>query len=368
MPLIDDRGRLFGRLNIVDAAVVVLVALLIPLAYAAYLLFRPAQARIVALEPSRVPVGTTEVTVRGEHLRPYLRIVVGTQGSQFLFAGTDGGVLRLPEKLEPGSYDVTLLDEAAELMRLPGALVVEVPRDPPSPPPNMRELTAVGRFAPADPTRPMAPFIDALRHIQGDESLEWGEVLGVHVPDMTGTYFPNLLVPLPDSRYVPRAVVRFRCALAQGGVAQGECAVENRPLVIGATIPLKFGTESATFRVEELHPLYSTTVEIALRCIFAPDELPLLDTWQRDAVDPPAFAALSPAIVSFQVVGDDVGPAQVIVMVKVRVPVIETSRGLIYKGNVIRIGGGFTVERPSSTVNGRVIRIDRVNSGGGGRR
>jgi len=34
MPLVDDRGRVAGRLNLIDAAVLLTVAVLIPLAYA----------------------------------------------------------------------------------------------------------------------------------------------------------------------------------------------------------------------------------------------------------------------------------------------------------------------------------------------
>src|SRR4029450_4177974 len=40
--LIDNRGRLFGRLNLVDAAIVVFALVLIPLGYGTFLLFRSA--------------------------------------------------------------------------------------------------------------------------------------------------------------------------------------------------------------------------------------------------------------------------------------------------------------------------------------
>ena len=123
MPLIDERGRLFGRFNVVDAAVLLLVGVLIPMAYAAYLIFRPPTARILALEPATIEPGTTEVNVRAEHLRPYLRVVVGGRPAPLLFENTNGGALRLPA-LPPGAYDVLLFDEEAEVSRLPGGLVV----------------------------------------------------------------------------------------------------------------------------------------------------------------------------------------------------------------------------------------------------
>ena len=38
MPLIDDSGRLFGKINLIDAAVGVVTLLLIPLGYSARVL------------------------------------------------------------------------------------------------------------------------------------------------------------------------------------------------------------------------------------------------------------------------------------------------------------------------------------------
>ena len=40
MALIDEQGRLFGKVNLIDALVALVALLLIPLAYGAFLLFR----------------------------------------------------------------------------------------------------------------------------------------------------------------------------------------------------------------------------------------------------------------------------------------------------------------------------------------
>ena len=81
--LIDAEGRLFGRINLVDAAIGAFIVVLIPLAYAAVLLFRPPTPHITSVDPA--PVSFTEdravagselagkVKVRGEGLRPVLR-------------------------------------------------------------------------------------------------------------------------------------------------------------------------------------------------------------------------------------------------------------------------------------------------------
>jgi hypothetical protein len=44
LALIDDRGRLFGRVNVVDAAIGAFALVLLPIAYGTFLLFRPIRA------------------------------------------------------------------------------------------------------------------------------------------------------------------------------------------------------------------------------------------------------------------------------------------------------------------------------------
>ena len=45
MSVIDEQGRLFGRVNLIDAFVVLFVLGLIPMAYGTALLFQPAAAQ-----------------------------------------------------------------------------------------------------------------------------------------------------------------------------------------------------------------------------------------------------------------------------------------------------------------------------------
>ena len=46
MSVVDKNGRLFGSFNLVDAGVVLFIALLIPIGYATFLLFRPERPAI----------------------------------------------------------------------------------------------------------------------------------------------------------------------------------------------------------------------------------------------------------------------------------------------------------------------------------
>src|SRR3954465_12181904 len=78
MSIIDERGRLFGRLNVVDAAVVLLLIAIVPVGYGAYLLFRAPVPRLTDLAPNTFAQGPNlQTAVHGENLRPYMRVSFG---------------------------------------------------------------------------------------------------------------------------------------------------------------------------------------------------------------------------------------------------------------------------------------------------
>src|SRR5690349_15966331 len=109
MAVVDERGRLFGRFNVFDAIVAVLVLWLIPLAYGAYLLFRAPVPTLAAVVPSTiVEEREMHVQVRGTHFAPYLRVWFGRhQGSTFRFNDTTDAIVDFGG-LGPGTYDVIL--------------------------------------------------------------------------------------------------------------------------------------------------------------------------------------------------------------------------------------------------------------------
>src|SRR5262245_53904597 len=126
MAVVDDRGRLFGRINLIDAIVGGFVLAIIPLAYASYVVFRQQPPKLVGIEPGTIKPATTHVTVRGENLRPFLRVSFNQyQGVTFGFLGPTSAEVKLPE-LPAGKYDVIMYDVAREVGRLPGAVTVEV--------------------------------------------------------------------------------------------------------------------------------------------------------------------------------------------------------------------------------------------------
>ena len=73
MALIDDRGRLFGRINLIDVAAALVILLLIPLGYGAYQLFRTPPPEILSIEPGTLAQGSDlSVTLEGRYLQPFL--------------------------------------------------------------------------------------------------------------------------------------------------------------------------------------------------------------------------------------------------------------------------------------------------------
>ena len=67
MTLVDNRGRILGRYNLIDLALVCVVLGLIPLGYGAYLLFRTPLPSLTAVEPAtRQFESEFRVMVKGE--------------------------------------------------------------------------------------------------------------------------------------------------------------------------------------------------------------------------------------------------------------------------------------------------------------
>ena len=179
MPLLDGRGRLFGKINLIDAAVALFVIVLVPLGYAAYTLFRTPAPHVTAIKPSSFKTTKGEhVVLEGEHLRPFLRAFAGTKEVEYLFESPDKAQVALPE-LPTGTYDLTLFDESHPVAKA-GTITVA---PPPATPKVL--LTIVGTFNGLEPAQ--APALragirDRLRRSDKVQPAEWMEVLGVQPP------------------------------------------------------------------------------------------------------------------------------------------------------------------------------------------
>ena len=123
--LIDERGRIGGRVNVVDAAAAVVVLLLIPLALGAYLLFRTPTPTLTKVVPAALLEGPDQrLEIDGKNFRPFMRVSFDTiPAKSFLLGSTKYALVDVPD-LKPGAYDVVLYDYMREVARLPKALTV----------------------------------------------------------------------------------------------------------------------------------------------------------------------------------------------------------------------------------------------------
>jgi hypothetical protein len=119
--MIDADGRIFGRMNAIDALGLLLVICLIPLAYGAWALFR---TPVPTIQRVTVTLGEpVRVQLEGANLRPYLRVQVGSMLAPLMVASPTLAMVDLPH-VAPGTYDLALFDEARLLVTQPHAVII----------------------------------------------------------------------------------------------------------------------------------------------------------------------------------------------------------------------------------------------------
>ena len=135
MAWIDKDGRLFGRINLFDAAIAGVALVAVPIAYGTFLLFRTPTPRIssvvrvpITQEERRVAGGnrlTAKLKVHGSGLRPMLQASIGgTRALGFVFENPNSADVMVGV-VPPGTHDFVLLDGVQEVARLRNAVTIE---------------------------------------------------------------------------------------------------------------------------------------------------------------------------------------------------------------------------------------------------
>jgi len=366
MKTIDTQGRLFGKLNLIDAFVAGLVLVLIPLAYGAYALFRPERTRLLSVEPSRVLHGRAQrLKLRGEHLQPFLRVQVGNELPRTFFLETpSSGEVELPP-LRPGTYDVTLHDEAREVARLSGAITV-VGVDAVSP----VTVQLVGVLMGLDESR--AREVTAGRRLP-DDANPLVEVISVRParPDtrrvrIGGATFMDL--PVAKSVQVP-ATLRAACVIEN---PIQDCKIADIYVQAGLVVKIPGWGD---FAVEEMRPdAPHRTAEIGVRFVTSPEIADAMRAGDTDSrVEPGRAAAIvtigapreTAAEVSVRLPPGAGGQSQERRMSEratvrdavVRLGADETPLGLLYRGDPLKLGAPFTLETRGYIARGTVTRL-----------
>ena len=328
MTVVDNQGRLFGRINLVDGAVALFLLLLVPFGYGTYLLFRPTAPRIesvshatVSREEIRISNGSLlagKLKVRGTGFTPLLRARVGDKDAlAFVFESPNSADV-LIGLLPAGAHDLVLLDGVNEVARAAGAVTIEVSE-------ARALIKGSGWFTDLTPEAAQALRVG----FRFPEQAPVFEItaLGPAQPARYPLVVAGLKSDLPRSSGVEReAVVRFRC---DPGMDDNPCGMEDpidRPKT-RVTLTLPGPTAFFRFALEEVLPS-AAPQRAQLKFRVGAPVRNLIRPGDRDNSLDERAAIVSAAA------GD---------IVTVDLGLDQAREGWIYRGQAIRPGAVFTL-------------------------
>jgi hypothetical protein len=342
MALVDDRGRLFGRFNLVDAVVALFVIGLIPLLYGAATLFWSPLPVLTSIEPASIARQPgMRIRVMGEHLRPYLRVSFGdVQGKDFLFRSTREAEVNLND-MAPGTYDVILYDSAQERGRLVKGLTITTAPMPPT------QMTLIGMFGNLDAER--AKQLTAGTTIDGVGIIR---KVGEPIPAAVRVNANGLIVQIPIERAVMLpAEVEAGCEVQP---AQGVPFCQQNGIVLQPTIVL-FGNHALgklPFQIDQIRgraPL--SEIEVVVRLAGAPQVIAAVRLGDADRglyYNPLASGATVTAVRP---------AANAQLDVTLRLQAERGSNGWIYASTPLRAGATFALRTARYELAGNVLTV-----------
>jgi hypothetical protein len=342
--VLDDRGRLFGRVNLVDASVVGFIVLLIPVAYGTWLLFRPKPVRITSVtrvtlskEEQRIanPLrAAAKLKVKGTGFTPMLRAWIGPEPSLgFTFEdSTSADVIVGP--MAPGEYDVALYDGGQEVARAPKAFV-----NPGIP--NHDQIKAVGRLVDLNRATADALQSGAMFPSNSDARVRIA-ALGAVEPGRR----PLLSAGDRAARCAARGRLERSATLVLLIDESAGHDLHGRGLYPSVTRRFSAGaTDAMTFVVDELLPAApAQPLDATVRLTGGP-ELAMIAVGDRDGLLDDRATVVT-AIRSRQ--GSSVD-------VQLRLGVDRGRDGWRYRGRVVKAGAPFTLTTERYTAGGTVV-------------
>ena len=346
MSLVDDRGRLFGRLNLVDAAALAFVVAMVPVGYGAYLLFRPAKPVIESV--TRVEIGKEErriaggslvakFKIKGSGLSPLMRAWIGTSATPALglvFENANSADLMVGV-IPAGRHDLILVDGVQEVARAAGAIVIEDIDGV-----SIRLVGWLTALPPATAAGLAAGFASPKEAPGAYEIVAVGETRPARSRLSLGTSVADRRVQGLVEREL---VLTVRC---DSPASPDTCAVNGT--TVGETAPVDVNLAGGvSFRIHELLPI-EAPIRARAQVRFTGPQVGWLKTGDRDALLDPRRAELI-------AVGARESGA---VTATVELGVDDSREGWRYRGQLLRPGAELTLTTVGYEARGQIISID----------
>lgn len=347
MSVIDDKGRVFGRLNIVDALVLLFIVVLIPLAYGTVLLFRPAMPRIdsawkvdITNEERRIVGGgsllTAKIKVKGTAFNPMLRASIGGQPAlAFVFENPNSADV-LVGPVPPGAHDLVLFDGVQEVARAKGAVVIDNPAT--------RVIRAEGWLTNLEPA--IAADLKVGSTFPPATASHEIVDIGPPRPARTRIRLGALDADMPiEGRVERRAVVNLRCD-PQGAdfrTGQEPCTIGGQA-VLGTTlvtVSLPGPAVTIGFAIEEIFPT-APPARARIRVVIDGPEVSNIKAGDRDELLDGRAAIVSS--IQGRTVTLDLG-------------VDDSREGWRYRGHLVKAGAALAMATARYETSGRVESV-----------
>jgi hypothetical protein len=403
MALIDERGRLLGRINLIDAVAGVLMLALVAGVYVGYRLLRLPSAPIVEKVEPAVQAGGDgrRLSLRGRNFLPFMRVFIQRSGqsakplhdvsrleradeytlvnfsqAKFLVESPLVAEVRLPDQLGPGTYDLVFYNETQQVAVMPAAFRLTDPPPPPPPPPSAptANVRLYGAFVAIDRANP--PKLGIGTQLPTGAAKPWAEVIEVQAPRPETALVRSPTADFPaqvEGRMQVPAVLRVRCVVV--GLF---CGIPPGNVAVGTPIPVQVGDRTLTFTVDDIGPDAVDVVRQAMidvRFFAKPEIARLVRVSDVDRSKSPANArrngsatmqsrtatqeftvnvsgSLPDAGQSFQI------PDKVVAFnATLSVPLMQLPSGWFYKGQAVKAGATLAFETSDYIIRGMILNI-----------
>lgn len=282
MSFIDERGRVFGRLNLFDAAVLVGIAMSVALAITGYRLLRvPLAPSVSEVVPRTLTEGPgLRITIKGQNLLPYMHVYFQRTGeptemmhdstrwvkmdayspangarAAFRLESPTLAEIETLDLLMPGTYDLIFLDETRIVGKAEGAFSV-LPKPKLKVASRWREVMLRVDGAFIGMNRADAGTIKAGAKIPTGAEEPWGEVVSADAPARDVASVETGRGPIDVGvldKWRVRATLNMRCV-----ATQSKCYSMEMPLFVGDTLTFQVDGSVKNFLIEQVSPAISS--------------------------------------------------------------------------------------------------------------